>query len=83
VNNTPTLQEQREAHDRRARIIDQLQEQAVATANDLEARRRAINTAIAKTVRRQRIRAFLFVAAVVAWGLVCTAALAGMIALAI
>jgi hypothetical protein len=69
--------------DRNARIIARLHERAVAPANNAEARRSAINAAIAETVRRRRTKAILPATVVFTWGLVCAAALAGMVASAI
>jgi hypothetical protein len=54
VSNTPTLREQRETHDRRARIIDQLHAQATATADYRTARRGKANAPIAEGVWRRR-----------------------------
>ena len=48
------------AHERRARLIAQLHEQAIATANDLSAQQKAITAGIAKNARRRKAEAWLF-----------------------
>ena len=69
MSNTPTLREQREAHDRRARIIDQLHAQATATADYQRARRGQVKAQIAKGVWRRRGMASLLAAGCLFWGL--------------
>jgi hypothetical protein len=69
VSNTPTLREQREAHDRRARIIDQLHAQATATVVYQTARRGSANAQIAEGVWRRRGIATLLAAGCLSWGL--------------
>jgi hypothetical protein len=49
------------AHERRAGLIAQLHQQAIAAADDLRAQRQAIGADIAKTVRRRSAEAWLFV----------------------
>jgi hypothetical protein len=46
------------AHERRARIIAQLHEQAIATANDLSAQHEAIRADTARDDRRQKPEAW-------------------------
>jgi hypothetical protein len=46
------------AHERRARIIAQLHEQAIVTANDLPGRHKAIGAEIAKAARRRKAEAW-------------------------
>ena len=48
------------AHERRARLIAQLHEQAIATANDLSARQKAIRAGVAKDARRRKVEAWVF-----------------------
>jgi hypothetical protein len=50
----PKLDRDPAAHERRARLIAQLHEQAIATANDLSARHKAIRADIAKDARRPK-----------------------------
>jgi hypothetical protein len=83
VSNTPTLREQREAHDRRARIIDQLHAQATATADHLLAQHRAIEAKIRAIVLRRRARFLLVSSALIAFALACVFALVGMIVMAL
>jgi hypothetical protein len=51
---TPKLDRVLAAHERRARIIAQLHEQAIATTNDLSAQHEAIRAGTAKDDRRQK-----------------------------
>jgi hypothetical protein len=83
VSNTPTLREQREAHDRRARIIDQLHAQATATADHLLAQHRAIEAKIRAIVLRRRARFLLIGVTFLVFALACLFALAGMIVMAL
>ena len=55
----PELDRDPAAHERRARLIAQLHQQAIATANDLSARYQAIRQT-AKDARRQRLRLGFF-----------------------
>jgi hypothetical protein len=48
------------ANERRARLIAQLREQAIATANDLLARQEAIRAVTAKDAMRRKAEAWLF-----------------------
>jgi hypothetical protein len=56
----PTLDRVLAAHERRARIIAHLHEQAIATASDLAAQHKAIRADIAKDARRRKAEAWLF-----------------------
>ena len=56
----PTQQQVRTAHERRARLIAQLHEQAIATASDLSAQHKAIRSDIAEDARRRKAEAWLF-----------------------
>jgi acyl transferase domain-containing protein len=47
------------AHERRARLIAQLHEQAIAIANDLSAQHKAVRANIAKDARRRKAEAWL------------------------
>jgi hypothetical protein len=51
------------AHERRARLIAQLHQQAIATANDLSAQHKAISAGIAKDDGRRKADAWLCAAA--------------------
>ena len=48
------------AHERRARLIAQLHEQAIATANDLSAQHKVIRAGTAKDALRRKAEAWLF-----------------------
>ena len=65
MNETPTQRKLLTAHERRAQIIAQLHAEAIATANDLSARQRAIK--FARNTRRQRATAWQFGAGIVLW----------------
>ena len=54
----PKLDRVLTAHERRARLIAQLQEQAIATANDLSAQHKAIRAGITKDARRRKAEAW-------------------------
>jgi hypothetical protein len=69
VSNIPTLREQREAHDRRARIIDQLHAEATAVADYQRARRGKVKAQIAEGVWRRWGIASLLSAGCLFWGL--------------
>ena len=56
----PKLDRVLAAHERRARLIAQLHAQAIATANDLSAQRKAIRADIAKDAGRRRAEAWVF-----------------------
>ena len=66
------------AHKRRAGLIAQLHRQAIAIANDLAVRQKAIKAGIAKDARRRRIEARLFVAGAVVVALGAVLALLAM-----
>ena len=55
----------RTSHERRARLIAQLHRQAIATANDMSARQKAIEADIAKDARRRKTEAWLIAAGAV------------------
>ena len=57
----PKLDRDPAAHERRARLIAQLHEQAIATANDLSARQNAIKE-ITNEARRRKAEAWLIAA---------------------
>ena len=66
MSDTPTKREHRSefdrilaAHERRARLITQLHKQAIATANDLSARQKAIKAGIVKDPRRREAEAWM------------------------
>jgi hypothetical protein len=73
VSNTPTLRRQREAHVRRARIIDQLRAQALATGRFQAARHGTVHTQIVKAVWRRKTFGFLLAMGCVAWGVAIVA----------
>jgi acyl transferase domain-containing protein len=54
----PKLDRVLEAHERRARLIAELHEQAIATANSLSAQHKAIGVVIAKDVQRRKAEAW-------------------------
>jgi hypothetical protein len=56
----PKLDRVLAAHERRARLIAQLHEQAMATANDLSAQRKVVRADIAKDAQRRRAETWLF-----------------------
>jgi hypothetical protein len=56
----PKLDRVLAAHERRARLIAQLHEQAITIANDLSARQEALRASIAEDARRQKAEAWLF-----------------------
>jgi acyl transferase domain-containing protein len=62
------------AHERRARLIAQLHEQAIATANDLSAQYRAVTANIAKDARRGKAAAWVFSAGAFLLALACIVA---------
>ena len=59
----PKLDRVLAAHERRARLIAQLHEQAIATANDLSVQHKAISAGIAKDDGRRKAEAWLCAAA--------------------
>ena len=70
----PKLDRDLAAHERRARLIAQLHEQAIATANDLSAQHKAIRADIAKDARRRKAEAWLFSAGAFLLALGCIVA---------
>ena len=66
------------AHKRRGGLMAQLHRQAIAIANDLAVRQKAIKAGIAKDTRRRRIEAWLFVAGAVVVALGAVLALLAM-----
>jgi hypothetical protein len=76
----PTLDRVLAAHQRRARIIAQLHEQAIVTASDLSARHKAIRAGTAKNDRRQKAEAWLFSAGAFLLTLGCIVAVGCMLA---
>ena len=62
------------AHERRARLIAQLHEQAIATATDLLAQHKAIRSDIAEDARRRKAEAWLFSAGAFLLALGCIVA---------
>jgi hypothetical protein len=79
----PTQRELPTAHERRARLIAQLHQQAIATANDLPGRHRVIGAKIAKAVRWRKAEAWLFVVGTVLFVLGCIFAGGWIVALAL
>ena len=68
------------AHERRARLIAQLHAQAIATANDLSARHKAIREAFAKDARRRKAAARFFSAGAFLMALGCIVAVSCILA---
>jgi acyl transferase domain-containing protein len=68
------------AHERRARLIAQLHEQAIATANDLAARREAIRAGVAKDALHRKAEAWLFSSGAFLLALGCIVAVGCMLA---
>ena len=62
------------AHERRARLIAQLHEQAIAAASDLSAQHKANGAGIAKDARRRKAEALLFSAGAFLLALGCIVA---------
>jgi hypothetical protein len=56
----PKLDRVAAAHERRARLIAQLLEQSIATANDLSAEQEAMRAGLAKDAQRRKAEAWLF-----------------------
>lgn len=71
------------AQEQRAGLIAQLHRQAIAAVDDLRAQHQTTAAEIAKDIRRRRAKAWLFVAATVAFGLACVYALIAMIVAAV
>jgi hypothetical protein len=68
------------AHERRARLIAQLHEQAIKKANDLSARHKAIRVDFAKDARRRKASARLFSAGAFLLALGCIVAVSCILA---
>ncbi len=75
-NSPPTLDRILTAHQRRARIIAQLRERAIAAADELSAQHQARGE-ITAALRRRKI---WFVAGAVVWGLGCIVVLGLIVA---
>jgi hypothetical protein len=65
----PEQRDLQTAHERRAQIIDQLQKQATKAADSHHVQLIEIEAQIAKALRRQNARAWLFAVGVIFWGL--------------
>ena len=76
----PKLDRDPAAHERRARLIAQLHEQAIATANDLSARHKAIRADFAKDARRRKAAARFFSAGAFLLALGCIVAVSCILA---
>jgi hypothetical protein len=83
VSNTPTLRERREAHNRRARIIDQLHAQATATSNHVLARHKVVEAHVRGTMLWRRAKFMLIGIAFMVFGLACLLALVAKIVIAL
>jgi hypothetical protein len=68
------------AHERRARLIAQLHEQAIATANDLSAQHKAVRADIAKDAWRRKAEAWFFSAGAFLLALGCIVAVSCILA---
>jgi hypothetical protein len=75
-----TQRQVRTAHERRARLIAQLHEQAIKEANDLSARHKAIRVDFAKDARRRKASARLFSAGAFLLALGCIVAVSCILA---
>jgi acyl transferase domain-containing protein len=69
------------AYERRARLIAQLREQAIATASDLSAQHMAIGAGITKDARRRKAEAWLFSASAFLLALGCIVAVGCILAI--
>ena len=69
------------AHERRARLIAQLREQAIATANDLSAQHNATRASVAKNAQRRKAEVWLFSAGAFLLALGCIVAVACIFAI--
>jgi hypothetical protein len=69
------------AHERRARLIAQLHEQAIATANDLSAQRTATRASVAQNVQRRKFEDLLFSAKAFLLALGCIVAVGCILAI--
>ena len=69
------------AHERRARLIAHLHEQAMAKASDLSTRQKAIKASLAKDVRRRKAETWLFAGDAFVLALACIFAVGCVLAL--
>ena len=69
------------AHERRARLIAQLHEQAIAIANDLSAQHKATRASVAKNAQRRTAEAWLFSAGAFLVALGCIVAVSCIFAI--
>ena len=76
----PELDRVLAAHERRARLIAQLHEQAIAIANDLSAQHKAVRANTAKDARRRKAEAWLFSAGAFLLALSCIVAVSCILA---
>jgi acyl transferase domain-containing protein len=77
----PKLNRVLAAHERRARLIAQLHEQAIATAYDLSAQRKATRASVAKNAQRRKVEAWLFSANAFLLALGCIVAVGCILAI--
>jgi hypothetical protein len=77
----PKLNRVLAAHERRARLIAQLHEQAIATANDLSAQRKVTRASVAKNAQRRKVEAWLFSANAFLLALGCIVAVGCILAI--
>jgi hypothetical protein len=83
VGDTFEKNERLAAHERRARIINQLHKEAIGTAEYRSTQRREATGKIVKALRWRKAKAWFYVAIMFAFGLACVCALVGMVAMAI
>ena len=76
----PKLDRDPAAHERRARLIAQLREQAIATANDLSAQHKATRASVAKNAQRRKAEDWLFSAGAFLLALACIVAMGCILA---
>jgi hypothetical protein len=76
----PKLARDLAAHERRARLIAQLHEQAITTSNDLSAQHKAVRAGIAKDARRRKAAAWFFSAGAFLLALGCIVAVSCILA---
>jgi hypothetical protein len=76
----PKLDSVLAAHERRARLIAQLREQAIATANDLSAQHKATRASVAKNAQRRKAEDWLFSAGAFLLALACIVAMGCILA---
>jgi hypothetical protein len=78
MSEMPTQRQVQAAHERRARLIAQMQRQAMETANDLLTQDKTIEIGLAKVARDARRRRTEAVAAALVVGLGCVLAVLAM-----